>query len=148
MDLNFSGKVVLVTGGTVGIGRTVCEEFLKNGASVVFASRSPEEGMKVNNEFKKISSQSHYIKCDVSKEEDVKNLINETISKFSKIDILVNNAAVFIFKIMHECSIDDFNFAEKRPKNTFLDPSKFIQETGFEFIDLRECYNKIARTND
>ena len=113
MDLNFKGKIVIVTGGTAGIGNTICQAFLKNGATVVFTSRHPDEGKEVEADFKKISGSTLYVKCDAQKEEDIKNLIKTTIDNFLKIDVLVNNAAVYIYKIMHQCTADEFDFLYK-----------------------------------
>ena len=110
MDLNFKGKTVIVTGGTVGIGKAICEAFLGNGATVIFSSRHEDEGKKVEKELRKISDNCLYVRCDAQSEEDIKNLIKETVRNYSKIDILVNNAAVYIFKIMDKCTADEFDF--------------------------------------
>ena len=113
MDLNFEGKVVIVTGGTVGIGKAICTAFLNNNAAVVFTSRHADEGKKVEAEFKKINNNCLYVRCDSQSEEDIKNLIKVAIDNYLKIDILVNNAAVYIHKIMDKCSSDDFDFMYK-----------------------------------
>ena len=110
MDLNFNGKVVIVTGGTVGIGNAICKAFLENEANVVFTSRNADEGKKVETEFKKINDNCLYVRCDSQSEDDVKNLIKVAIDNYSKIDILVNNAAVYIYKIMEECTQEEFDF--------------------------------------
>ena len=110
MDLDFNNKVVIVTGGTVGIGYEICKAFLENGAKVVLTSRHTDEGKKVEAEFKKINNNCLHVRCDSQSEEDIKNLINITINNYSKIDILVNNAAVYIYKIMEECTQEEFDF--------------------------------------
>lgn len=113
MSLDFSNKVVIVTGGTVGIGKVICSKFLENNAVVVFTSRHLDEGLKVENEFKRISKYCKYIKCDASDEYDIKNLIGKTVKNYSKIDVLVNNAAVVMDKIMDKCTADEFDYLYK-----------------------------------
>lgn len=109
MNLDFKGKVAIVTGGTAGIGNAICRSFLENGAKVVFTSRRTEEGKKVEEELNEIN-ECIYVKCDSQNEEDIKNLMHETVEKFSKIDVLVNNAAVYIYKIMDKCTQEEFDF--------------------------------------
>lgn len=113
MGINFNNKVVIVTGGTIGIGKVICRTFLENNASVVFTSRHKDEGLMVESEFRKKFNNCMYVNCDASNEDDIKNLIEETINNYSKIDVLVNNAAVVIDKMMDECSSDEFDFLYK-----------------------------------
>lgn len=88
----FENKIVVVTGGTDGIGRALVEEFLKHGAKVATCSRTLE---KLNQLQKDLSNNNLLtIVADVSKEEDCKNFVNKTLEQFGKIDILVNNAGI------------------------------------------------------
>jgi NAD(P)-dependent dehydrogenase (short-subunit alcohol dehydrogenase family) len=91
---DLSGKVAIVTGAARGIGQGIAVELARHGASVVVVSDiiSGENTVKQIHALKK---KAVYIKADVSNENDVKNLINETMKKFSKIDILVNNAGIY-----------------------------------------------------
>ena len=79
------GKVAIVTGGTKGIGEGIANKFKKEGSKVVVSART------------KIKTKHYFIKCDVSNSDEVKNLINETIKKYKRIDIVVNNAGIFPF---------------------------------------------------
>ncbi len=93
--MKFKDKVVLITGSSRGIGKATALEFAKEGAKVVVNySNSENEANNVVNEIKKLSSESIAIKCDVSKENEVKEMIEKTITTFNKIDILVNNAGI------------------------------------------------------
>jgi NAD(P)-dependent dehydrogenase (short-subunit alcohol dehydrogenase family) len=83
--MKLENKIAIVTGACSGIGKAVAEEFLKQGASVIFSDI---------NEIKVDSEKALFIKCDVSKSEEVNNLIEETIKKFGRIDIMVNNAGI------------------------------------------------------
>jgi len=92
--MRFKGKVVLVTGASRGIGKATALMFAKEGAKVaVNYNKSKEEAEKVVSEINNIS-EGIAVKCDVSKEEEVKKLFSEIIKKFGRVDILVNNAGI------------------------------------------------------
>lgn len=88
--------VVLVTGGAKNIGKSIVLEFAKNGYDIVINYNTSEKEAK---ELQQYIEETYKIKtltykCDISDEEQVKNMVNEIISKFNKIDVLVNNAAI------------------------------------------------------
>ncbi|XP_059286101.1 (+)-borneol dehydrogenase 1-like [Lycium ferocissimum] len=85
------GKVAIITGGASGIGATTVRVFVENGAKVVIADIQDPQGEIAS----QLGENAHYVHCDVSKEDDVKNLINATISKFGHLDIMYNNAGVY-----------------------------------------------------
>jgi NAD(P)-dependent dehydrogenase (short-subunit alcohol dehydrogenase family) len=87
-------KVAIVTGGTSGIGEATALLFAKEGASVVVSGRREKEGTAVAEKIQKLGGKAKFIQADVSKEEDVKNLIAATISTFGRLDIAFNNAGV------------------------------------------------------
>ncbi|CAN4113994.1 unnamed protein product [Withania somnifera] len=86
------GKVTIITGGASGIGATIVRVFVENGAKVVIADIQDPQGEEIAT---KLGENAHYIHCDVSKEDDVKNLINAAISKFGHLDIMYNNAGIY-----------------------------------------------------
>jgi NAD(P)-dependent dehydrogenase (short-subunit alcohol dehydrogenase family) len=87
-------KVAIVTGGGAGIGYAVATEFAIEGAKVVIGELRPEKGKAAAEEIRKATNgEVIFIQCDVSKDEDVLNLVAKTIEHFGRIDILVNNAA-------------------------------------------------------
>ncbi|MBE6185373.1 3-oxoacyl-[acyl-carrier-protein] reductase [Heyndrickxia ginsengihumi] len=88
-------KVVLVTGGSRGIGREIALEFAKNGADVIvnFAGNA-DRAETVVSEIKAIGQEAIAIQADVSNADDVQQLFKAAIEKFGKIDILVNNAGI------------------------------------------------------
>ncbi|CAH3015585.1 unnamed protein product [Porites evermanni] len=92
-NLRYQGKVTIVTGGTQGIGEGVVREFVKAGAKVIFCGREVAEGEKLEKEMNdKGPGEACLIKCDVTKEEDIKNLVEKTVEKYGCIDCLINNA--------------------------------------------------------
>ncbi len=91
---SLENKVILVTGGGSGLGKSMVKYFLELGANVVITSRREELLIKVAKEFNsKHNSEVFPIACDVRKIDEVENVINESYKKFGKIDCLVNNAA-------------------------------------------------------
>lgn len=96
MAYNFSGKVALVTGSSSGIGKDLVINFAKLGAQVVVTGRSEEKIKLVADECSKVSTAKGVkvlpIAADLTKDQDVKKLVDETIKTFGKLDILVNNA--------------------------------------------------------
>ena len=93
--MRFKGKVVLVTGASRGIGRAIALCFGKEGASVVVNYTASDDKAKiVASEIEKSGGKAITIKCDVSDEAQVKKMVAETIKKFGRIDVLVNNAGI------------------------------------------------------
>jgi len=90
----FEGKVVLVTGGTSGIGKATAIAFARDGAKVVLSGRREKEGAQVVAEIKKLGGDAAFVRADVAKDADVKAMVKFTVDKFGKIDIAFNNAGV------------------------------------------------------
>lgn len=90
--MNFKDQVVVITGGTSGIGKQAAIEFSKKGAHVVAFTVDKEEVCK--EAIKEIGNDASYIHCDVSKESDVKKAIDEVVLKYGRIDCAFNNAGI------------------------------------------------------
>lgn len=88
----FQNKIIVITGGTDGIGKALVEEFLNLGATVATCSRT--EGKLSELEMKFSEKPLFTMVADVSKEEDCKNFIEKTLEKYQKIDVLINNAGI------------------------------------------------------
>ncbi len=100
-------KVALVTGGTSGIGKEIVRELIQKGCIVVTCYSSNEDNAKILSE--EISSKNLLImKCDVSNEKDVIDMINKIKSTFGNIDYLVNNAGTFIDNLIKDFNIEEF----------------------------------------
>lgn len=93
--LSLTGKVAIVTGGSVGIGFGISYRLAEAGAKVVVVGRRLEEASKTVAELKAKGWSALAVAADVSKEADVKNVIDLTIREFGGIDLLVNNAGIF-----------------------------------------------------
>ena len=85
-------QVVLITGGLTGIGRATALAFAKEGAQLVVSGRRDEEGQKLVTEIRKNGAEAEFIRADVRREEDVRNLIDKTVERFGRLDVAVNTA--------------------------------------------------------
>ncbi|MBX9582274.1 MAG: SDR family oxidoreductase [Gemmataceae bacterium] len=90
----FTGKVVLVTGGTSGIGKAAALAFAREGARVVVSGRREPEGLAVVEEVKKAGGEAHFVRADVTKEAEVKNLVAQAVARYGRLDVAFNNAGV------------------------------------------------------
>jgi NAD(P)-dependent dehydrogenase (short-subunit alcohol dehydrogenase family) len=90
----FADKVVLVTGGTSGIGKATAIEFARAGAKVVLSGRREKEGADVVAEIQQLGGAAAFIRADVAKDADVKAMVDFTVDKFGRLDIAFNNAGV------------------------------------------------------
>jgi len=90
--LDMTGKVVLITGGTSGIGLAAAELFVAQGAAVMLAGRSAEKGEQVVARLAAAGAAAAFARVDVRDEDAVQNLVAETLSEFGRLDVLVNSA--------------------------------------------------------
>jgi NAD(P)-dependent dehydrogenase (short-subunit alcohol dehydrogenase family) len=89
---SLKGKVAIVTGGGRGLGEQIAIGFAEAGANVVVCSRRVDACEEVSGKLKEIGVESLALKCDITNPEDVKNVVEQTVEKFGRIDILVNNS--------------------------------------------------------
>src|SRR6202050_4327735 len=90
--VNMNSPVVLITGALTGIGRATALAFAQEGARVVVSGRHDDEGQKLATELRALGAEAEFVRTDVRHEEEVKNLIDQTIARFGRLDIAVNNA--------------------------------------------------------
>ncbi|KAH9641642.1 hypothetical protein HF086_009988 [Spodoptera exigua] len=92
--MSFAKKVVLITGGSAGIGATTAEKFATEGATVAIVGRNEAKLNKVAEQCQKLGTPILTIKADISKDADADLVVKKTIDKFGKLDVLVNNAGI------------------------------------------------------
>jgi 3(or 17)beta-hydroxysteroid dehydrogenase len=102
-----SGKVAIVTGGTMGIGRGTATLFAQEGAKVVIGARRP--GDAVVDEIRAAGGEATYVKLDVAREDDWKHIVDETIAAYGKLNVLVNNAGISLGHDVEETTLDEWN---------------------------------------
>jgi NAD(P)-dependent dehydrogenase (short-subunit alcohol dehydrogenase family) len=89
---DLSGKTAIVTGGGRGLGRQIAEGFAEAGANVVVCSRKEGACQEVSEKLKQLGVDSLALKCDVTNPDAIRNVVEKTMEKFGRIDILVNNS--------------------------------------------------------
>ena len=102
-------KIVVVTGGSNGIGKNIVESFLSEGSKVYFIDIDKERAEKITSKYKNVI----YYSGDIADENTLKEFVNTVLSKHNKIDYLINNACITKKGILSNCSYDDFNYVLK-----------------------------------
>src|SRR5882724_11933037 len=95
-------KVVIITGGSSGIGKALAEEFGKNGSKILITGRNKIELDKTVNGLKEKGVHVHGFVADVSLEDDNRKMADEALKLFGKIDILINNAGITMRALFEE----------------------------------------------
>ncbi|MBU1053686.1 MAG: SDR family oxidoreductase [Proteobacteria bacterium] len=127
--MKLKDKVAIITGGSAGIGKAIALGMANEGANIVITARNEERLKTAEQDIKAVGVEVLALKSDVSVISDIKGMIDKTIKKFGKIDILVNNAAI---------SGSSVPFLEK-DEETF-DSVVAINQKGFFF-----CTQLVAR---
>lgn len=105
-----NGKIALVTGSSMGIGKTIAFELAKEGVKTIINDPiGGEEAERVVQMIRNIGQEAHYIKCDVSDATQVRGMVDAIVERYNKIDILVNNAAITIDSLTVNYAIEDWN---------------------------------------
>ncbi|AZA59704.1 SDR family oxidoreductase [Chryseobacterium indoltheticum] len=102
-------KVAYITGGTKGVGYGIAKILLENGVSVAFTGRRKEDVEKVENELKQYSANVLGLISDVKNLEDELNAVKSIIEKFGRLDFVIANAGLGIFKPVDELSSEEWN---------------------------------------
>ena len=87
-----SKQVVLITGALTGIGRATAVAFAAAGANIVVSGRRETEGKKLDKELRELGAEAQFVKADVRYESEVQSLVDETVKRFGRLDVAVNNA--------------------------------------------------------
>ncbi|KOP35743.1 KR domain-containing protein [Flavobacterium sp. WLB] len=144
---NLKDKVVLITGSSRGIGAAIALKVSQAGAKVIInyaGSKEPAE--KLAQEINFNGGQALAIKADVSNSTEVKNLFDESIAHFGKIDVLINNAGIMITKLIKDTTDEDFdrhfNINVKGTFNTMREAATKLADNG-SIINFSTSVNRI-----
>ena len=114
------GKVALITGGTEGMGYATAEVFLREGARVVVTGRSKAKGAKALAKLARLGKVA-FVQGDVSKAEDARGMVLQTVKKFGRIDVLFNNAGIYMEKLAEDTTEEEWDkLIDINLKGTFL----------------------------
>lgn len=103
-------KVAIITGAALGIGEASAELFAKEGAKVVVADINEIEAKRVVANIKNAGGEATFLKLNVANEENWKEVISETIKKYGKLNVLVNNAGVSLGKTIEETTLEEWDW--------------------------------------
>ena len=104
----WTGKVAIVTGGSRGLGRALAEAFAKAGANVVISARSESELKAAADEIRATGGEVLAIPADVTRQDQVEALVNQTVQHFGRLDVLVNNVGQSVRGVLLDTTPDDF----------------------------------------
>ena len=127
-NMRLHNKVALITGGNSGIGEATALLFATEGAKVAVSARDESRGHAVVDRILSQGGKAIFIRTDVRQPEDCRHAVDETVRAFGRLDILFNNAGVFLPQTAIECSAEDWDFQlDVNLKGTFL-MSKYALE--------------------
>lgn len=102
-------QVVIVTGAGKGIGKGIAQVLGKEGAKIVVATVDADYGKQTAEEIINDGGDAIFIETDVSKEDSIKHMVDETLNHYGKINTLVNNAGITVFKSIEDATSDDWD---------------------------------------
>lgn len=109
MDLDLAGKTVIITGGGSNISRGISLAFAQEGSNVVISELDVEQGNKVAKEASALGGKCICVKCDVTKWDEVQEMVKKTLDTFGSIDILVNGVGATVDKLFIEKSREEWD---------------------------------------
>ena len=107
--MRLKNKVAIITGGASGIGKASCILFAKEGAKVVVSDIVDKAGVDVAKMIRENGGEATYVYCDVTKEEQARNLIGQTVEKYGRVDILYNNAGMGMVKLLPDMTEQEWD---------------------------------------
>jgi 3-oxoacyl-[acyl-carrier protein] reductase len=107
--MEFEGKVAVVTGGSHGIGRAICEDLVRRGAVVAFCGRDFEGGTAFADELQSSGAEAEFFLADVARPDEVTAFLWAVVENYGQVDILVNNAGITRDKLLVRMSPQDWD---------------------------------------
>jgi len=107
---NISGKVVVITGASSGLGEITARHLASLGANVVLGARRENRLQDISNEInEKGNGKAIFVKTDVTKKEEVQSLVDKAVTEFGKVDVMLNNAGLMSIAPMSETKVDEWD---------------------------------------
>jgi len=141
MEDNIKGKVVIITGGSSGLGENTARHLASRGVKVVIAARRKEKLEAIADDIRKDGGEALVVETDVTKRDDLKNLIELSKKEYGKIDVLINNAGLMAIAPLAEDKVEEWDkMIDINVKGVLYGISAALpvfQEQGFgHFINL------------
>jgi NAD(P)-dependent dehydrogenase (short-subunit alcohol dehydrogenase family) len=131
---DLSGRVAIVTGGSVGLGRQMAEGLAEMGASIVVCARKKERCEQAAKELRNLGVETLALGCDVKDPASIQSVVDTAVSKFGRIDVLINNAGTSWGAPVQEMRLEQWNkVIETNLTGTFL----FAQAAGKFMVNER-----------
>jgi NAD(P)-dependent dehydrogenase (short-subunit alcohol dehydrogenase family) len=132
---DLSGRVAIVTGGSIGLGRQMAQGLAEMGANVVLCARKKERCEAAAEELRRLGVKSMALGCDVKDPASVKEVVDATVAEFGRVDILINNAGTSWGAPIEEMRLEHWNkVLETNLTGTFL----FSQAAGKVMVGQRK----------
>lgn len=146
--MKLTGKVAVVTGGGKGIGSGIVKAFRTEGASVVIADKDEQAAANIVEE---LGERIHSLPIDLRDSREVQGMIDQTVERFGRLDILVNNAAYHLSKSVEHTSDDEWDFIiNNNLRSTFL-CSKYaiphLRKTKGNIITISSMVGQVGQPN-
>lgn len=134
MKNDFNNKTVIITGAGSGIGRAIALAYAGESANIIIAENDKATGNTVEKEIRATGANAHFVETDVKKETDIIHMVKQTIEKFGKIDIVINNAGISRWKSPYDLSLDEWDeIINTNLRSVFLlsrETARYMRDTG------------------
>src|SRR5438270_9964692 len=131
---DLTGRVAIITGGSVGLGRQMAEGLAEMGANLVLCARKKDRCEQAAHELKQLGVETRALACDVNSQDQIQAVVDATVSEFGRIDVLINNAGAAWGAPIEEMRLEHWNkVIETNLTGTFL----FCQAIGKHMVAQR-----------
>lgn len=146
---SFRGKVVIITGGSRGLGLAMAREFARADANVVLCARDAAELERAEQELRQHGARVTAIPCDVTSREKVQGLVSQVMERFGRVDVLVNNAGIMEVGPVESMTVADFEEAARvhyfAPLYTALEVLPIMKQQGDgRIVNISSIGGKVA----